>query len=143
MPKPPRLVVDTNIIVSGLITSGTPPAKILDAVHKKKITLLISDEVVSEYLRVLEYPHIRKYKKITDETITHLTALFINEMERVEILNHITASPDPDDDKFLSLAVEGQADFIITGDKADLLSIKEISGIKIITARDAVEKFKL
>lgn len=143
MPKPPRLVVDTNIIVSGLITSGTPPAKILDAVHNKKVTLLISDEVVSEYLRVLEYPHIRKYKKITDETISHLTALFINETERVEILKHITKSPDPDDDKFLSLAVEGQADFIITGDKADLLSLKEISGIKIITARDAVEKFKL
>lgn len=143
MPKPPRLVVDTNIIVSGLITSGTPPAKILDAVHNKKIILLISDEVVSEYLRVLEYPHIRKYKKITDETISHLTALFINETERVEILISIAASPDPDDDKFLSLAVEGQADFIITGDKADLLSLKEISGIKIITARQAVEKFKL
>ena len=143
MPKPPRLVVDTNIIVSGLITSGTPPAKILDAVHNKKITLLISDEVLSEYLRVLEYPHIRKYKKITDETISHLTALFINETERVEILTHITKSPDPDDDKFLSLAVKGQADFIITGDKADLLSHKEISGIKIITAREAVEKFKL
>jgi len=41
------------------------------------------------------------------------------------------------------LAVEGQADFIITSDKADLLSLKEISGIKIITARDAVKKFKL
>lgn len=143
MPKLPRVVVDTNIIVSGLITTGTPPAKVLDAVHKKKVTLLISDEVVSEYLRVLEYPHIRKYKKITDQTITHLTALFINETERVEILTPSTASPDPDDDKFLSLAVEGQADFIITGDKADLLSLKEISGIRIITARQAVEKFKL
>lgn len=143
MRKVPRLVVDTNIIVSGLITTGTPPAKILDAIRDKKISLLISDEVVSEYLRVLEYPHIRKYKKITDEAIGHLTALFINEAERVEILNSVTASPDPDDDKFLSLAVEGGADFIVTGDKADLLSHKEISGIKIITARLAVEKFKL
>jgi putative PIN family toxin of toxin-antitoxin system len=143
VPKPPRLVVDTNIIVSGLITSGTPPAKILDAIHNKKITLLISDEIIGEYLRVLEYPHIRKYKKITDETISHLTAFFINETERVEILSPINASPDPDDDKFLSLATEGQADFIVTGDKADLLSLKEISGIKIITAREAVEKFKL
>lgn len=142
MPNPPRLVVDTNIIVSGLISTGTNPSKIIDAIKKKKFFLLISDEVVSEYLRVLEYPHIRKYKKITDETISHLTALFINEGERVEILNEITASPDPDDDKFLSLAVEGKADYIITGDKGDLLSFKEISGIPIITAREAVEKFK-
>lgn len=143
MPKPLRLVVDTNIIVSGLITNGTPPAKVLDAVHTKKITLLISDEILTEYLRVLEYPHIRKYKKITDEAIGHLTALFINEVERVEVLTEITKSPDPDDNKFLSLAVEGQADYLITGDKADLLSFKEISGIKIITARQAVEKLKL
>lgn len=143
MDKAPRLVVDTNIIVSGLITTGTPPAKILDAIRDKKISLLISDEVISEYLQVLEYPHIRKYKKITDEAIGHLTALFINEAERVEILNPITASPDANDDKFLPLAVEGQAEFIITGDKADLLSLKEISGIKIITARLVVEKLKL
>jgi putative PIN family toxin of toxin-antitoxin system len=143
VPKAVRLVVDTNIIVSGLITKGTPPAKVLDAVHTKKITLLISDEVLTEYLRVLEYPHIRKYKKITDEAIGHLTALFINEAERVEILTEVTKSPDPDDNKFLSLAVDGQADFLITGDKADLLSLKEFSGIKIITARQVVEKLKL
>lgn len=143
MGKVPRFVVDTNIIVSGLITTGTPPARILDAIRDKKISLLISDEVVSEYLRVLEYPHIRKYKKITDEAIGHLTALFINEAERVEVLTEITESPDPDDNKFLSLAVEGQADFIITGDKDDLLSLKEISEIRIITAREAAEKFKL
>jgi putative PIN family toxin of toxin-antitoxin system len=139
----PRLVVDTNIIVSGLMTTATPPAQILDAVHNKKVILLISDEVVVEYLRVLEYPHIRKYKKITDEVIRNLTSLFIEETERVEILSHIKKSKDPDDDKFLSLAVKGKADFLITGDKADLLSLKEIEHIPIITARQAVEKLKL
>jgi uncharacterized protein len=143
VPKEPRLVVDTNIIVSGLITTGTLPAKVLDAVHDKKIILLISDEVLIEYLRVLEYPHIRKYKKIIDQAIGHLTALFINETERIEILSQTTGSPDPDDNKFLSLAVEGQADYIVTEDKADLLSLKEISGIEIITARKAVEKLDL
>mgnify|MGYP002076502266 CR=1 FL=1 len=137
-----RLVVDTNIIVSGLITTATPPARILDAVQGKKIILLISDEVVVEYLRVLEYPHIRKYKKITDEVIRDLTSLFVEDTERIEILSSIKKSKDPDDDKFLSLAVEGKADFLITGDKADLLSLKEIEHIPIITAREAVEKLK-
>jgi len=135
-------VVDTNIIVSGLITTATPPARILDAVQGKKIILLISDEVVVEYLRVLEYPHIRKYKKITDEVIRDLTSLFVEDTERIEILSSIKKSKDPDDDKFLSLAVEGKADFLITGDKADLLSLKEIEHIPIITAREAVEKLK-
>jgi uncharacterized protein len=141
--KQSRLVVDTNIIVSGLITNGTPPALILDAIREKLVTLLISDEVVNEYLRVLEYPHIRKYKKITDEAIGYLTALFVNEAERIEILSETTGSPDPDDNKFLSLAVEGGADFIVTGDKADLLALKEVNGIQIVTARQAIEKLKL
>lgn len=136
-------MVDTNIIVSGLMTTATPPAQILDAIHKKKAVLLVSDEIVVEYLRVLEYPHIRKYKKITDEAVRDLTSLFIEEAERIEVLSPIQKSKDPDDDKFLSVAVEGKADFLITGDKADLLSLKEIEHIPIITARQAVEKLKL
>lgn len=143
MKSKPRLVVDTNILVSGLITKSTPPAQILDAVQSKKVILLVSDEVVVEYLRVLAYPHIRKYKKITDETIRDLTSLFIEETERVEILSAIKKSKDPDDDKFLSLAVEGKADCLVTGDKADLLSLHKIETIPIISARQAVEKFKL
>ncbi len=138
-----RLVVDTNIIVSGLITTATPPAQILDAVQNKKVVLLVSDEVIVEYLRVLEYSRIRKYKKITDEVIRNLTSLFVEETKRIEVLSTIKKSKDPDDDKFLSLAVEGKADFLITGDKADLLSLKKIEHIPIITARQAVEKLKL
>lgn len=143
MADKPRLVVDTNIIVSGLVTSNTPPAQILDAVQSKKIVLLVSDEVVVEYLRVLQYPHIRKYKKISDEMVSVLTAFFVEESERVEVLSTIQKSKDPDDDKFLSLAVEGRADFLITGDKGDLLSLKAIEEIPIITAREAVERLKL
>ncbi len=125
------------------MTTSTPPSRILDAVQNKKVILLVSDEVVTEYLRVLDYPHIRKYKKITEEIVRDLSSLFIEETERVEILSTIKKSRDPDDDKFLSLAVEGNADFLITGDKADLLSLKEINGIPILTAREAVEKLKL
>jgi len=125
------------------MTTATPPAQLLDAVQSKKVVLLVSDEVVVEYLRVLEYPHIRKYKKITDEVIRDLTSLFVEETERIEVLSTTKKSKDPDDDKFLSLAVDGEADFLITGDKGDLLSLKEIEHIPIITARQAVEKLKL
>lgn len=138
-----RLVVDTNIIVRGLITSDTPPAQILDAVQLKKIVLLVSDELVVEYLRVLQYPHIRKYKKISDEMISQLTAFFVEESERIEVPSSIQKSKDPDDDKFLSLAVEGKADFLVTGDKGDLLSLKAIEEIPIITAREAIERLRL
>ena len=103
----------------------------------------IGPGVSVEYLRVLQYPHIRKYKKITDEAIGDLTSLFVEETERIEVLSHIKKSKDPDDDKFLSLAAEAKADLLITGDKADLLSLKEIEHIPIIIARQAVEKLEL
>ena len=143
MADEPRVVVDTNIVVSGLMTSATPPARTLDAVRRKQIVWLVSDDVVLEYLRVLDYPRIRKYKAITDEAIRDLTWLFIGEAERVEVLNRIKKSPDPDDDDFLSLAVEGKADFLVTGDKGDLLSLKAIEKIPILTAREAVERLGL
>ncbi len=138
-----RIVADTNIIVSGLLTTTTPPALVLNAVQKKSVVLLISDEVIVEYLRVLEYPRIRKYKGITDESIRDLALLFIEESERIEILSPLRKSRDPDDDKFLSLAVEGKADFLVTCDKGDLLSLKEIEGIPILTARESVERLRL
>lgn len=143
MRSKPRLVVDTNIIVSGLITTATPPSQVLDAIHRKKVVLLVSDEIVVEYLRVFEYKHIRKYKKITDETIRDLTSLFVKEAERIEVLSPIQKSKDPDDDKFLSVVVGGKADFLITGDKADLLSLKNIEHIPIVNARQAIDKLKL
>jgi uncharacterized protein len=138
-----RLVIDTNIVISGLLSIATPPAQILDAVRSKKVVMLLSDEVLAEYLRVLDYPHIRKYKKVNNETIRDLTSLFVEETVRVEILSPIQKCTDPDDDKFLSLAIEGNADYLITGDKGDLLMLKKIQHIPIITARQAIEKLNL
>ena len=60
----------------------------------------------------------------------------------MELLIEIKKSPDPDDDKFLSTAVNGKADLLITGDKEDLLVLKAIGGIPIVTARAALELLK-
>ena len=121
------------------MTTASPPAQILDAVHSKKIILLVSDEVVVEYLRVLEYPHIRKYKKITDEVIRDLTSLFIEETERVEILSHIKKSTDPDDDKFIHLALASRAEWLVSGDQ-DLLSLLPMEGVEILSPAEALRQ---
>lgn len=130
----PRLVLDTNVLVSGIISSKSAPGLILQAFEKNKFTLLVSDPVLDEYLRVLNYPKIRKYPNLTDSTLTHIAALFVRFAEPVEIKSRVTLSPDPDDNKFLELAVDGRADMLITGDKAHLLSLKKIHQIPIISA---------
>ncbi len=63
--------------------------------------------------------------------------------ERVELLTEVQGSPDPDDNKFLSTAVNGKADLVVTGDKADLLSLKEIKGIPIVSVRAALKNLGL
>jgi len=132
------LVIDTNVFVSGLISGTGTPAKILRAIQNKKVIHLVSDPIMEEYLRVLEYPRIRRFKKITDAFVADIAAYLIYQTERVELVSKIKLSRDPADDVFLETAVDGSANLLVTGDKTDLLSLREIEGIPIISAFEAV-----
>ncbi len=139
----PRLVIDTNVFVSGLISAAGSPAQILKAIQRGKVIHLVSDPIVEEYLRVLDYPQIRRYRKITDEFVADIAAYLIYQTERVELASSIRLSPDPDDDVFLETAVDGGANWLVTNDKADLLSLRAVKGIPIVSAREAVIRLRL
>jgi hypothetical protein len=139
----PRLVIDTNVFVSALISGAGSPAQILEAIQHKKVIHLVSDPIVEEYLRVLDYPHIRKFKKITDEFVAEIAAHLVYRTERVELASTIRLSQDSDDDVFLETAVDGKASFLVTNDKADLLSLHAVEGIPIVSAREAVRRLGL
>jgi len=139
----PRLVIDTNVFVSGLISGTGSPAKILRAIQNKKVIHLVSDPIVEEYLRVLEYPRIRRFKKITDAFVADIAAYLIYQTERVELVSKIKLSRDPADDVFLETAVDGSANLLVTGDKTDLLSLRVVEGIPIISAVEAVVQLGL
>jgi len=139
----PRLVIDTNVFVSGLISGTGSPAKILRAIQNKKVIHLVSDPIVEEYLRVLEYPRIRRFKKITDAFVADIAAYLIYQTERVELVSKIKLSRDPADDVFLETAVDGSANLLVTGDKTDLLSLRVVKGIPIISAVEAVVQLGL
>lgn len=139
----PRLVVDTNVFVSGLISGSGSPAQILRAIRDTKVVHLVSDPIVEEYLRVLDYPRIRKFKQITDDFVAKIAAYLVYQTERVELVSTIRLSADPDDNVFLETAVDGDATFLVTNDKADLLSLKMVEGIPIISASQVVERLSL
>jgi putative PIN family toxin of toxin-antitoxin system len=140
---PPRLVIDTNVFVSGLITGSGAPAKILRAIRQNRAIHVVSDPIVEEYLRVLDYPRIRKFKKISDEFIATIAAYLIYQTDRVELISSVRMSRDPDDDVFLQTAIDGKATLLISGDKTDLLSLRAIGAIPIVTARDAIVRLGL
>ena len=139
----PRLVIDTNVFVSGLISAAGSPAQILRAIQRRKVIHLVSDPIVEEYLRALDYPQIRKFKQITDEFVADIAAYLVYQTERVELVSSIRLSPDPDDDVFLETAVDGRANWLVTNDKADLLSLRTVEGIPIVSAREATMRLRL
>jgi len=128
--------------VSGLISEEGSPARILRAVRDKRAIHLVSDPIVEEYLRVLDYPRIRKFRNVTDAFVADIAAYLIYQTERVELLSHIRMSADPDDDVFLNTAVDGRATLLITGDKTDLLALRKVDSIPIVSAREAVDRIE-
>jgi putative PIN family toxin of toxin-antitoxin system len=135
------------VFVSGLISGGGPPAGILRALREKRAIHLVSDPIVEEYLRVLDYPRIRKFRKITDAFVADIAAYLVYQTERIELQSQmqsqITMSRDPDDDVFLNTAVDGRATLLISGDKTDLLGLGSIKGIPIVTAREALLRLQV
>jgi len=133
-----HIVLDTGILVAALITRNTPPDLIYQAWRKKKFELITSEWQLSEFRRVSRYPKLRKYL-IPSEAGSMINglryqALVLTDLPTLEI------SPDPDDNPVLAMAVASEADFLVSGDKRDLLALKIIEKTKIVTARNFLTK---
>lgn len=124
-----RLVVDTNIFVSAALKEASWPAETIRWIATYG-GLLKSAITEQELLAVLQRPRIAP--KIEQGFSGRLRRM-LAAAELVTIAERVAACRDPDDDKFLELAVNGNADAIISGD-ADLLSLDTFRGIPIITA---------
>ena len=124
----PRLVFDTNVIVSADLFDGSVPARALSLALDLG-TLLISEALIEELRAVLSKPRFDRYatRSERDEFLRDLA----RETETVEITETVQACRDPNDDKILELAVNGRADYIVTGDD-DLLMMDPFRGITIV-----------
>ena len=124
-----RAVLDTNAVVSAALFSLSRPRQAVAYVTARG-TILISFAVLDELEAVMRRPRFDRYAS-AEERINFLDDL-IERAEPVEITHRITACRDPKDDKFLELAVSGNASHIISGDR-DLLALHPFRGISILT----------
>ena len=130
-----RIVIDTNILVSAILTAEGNPAKILKLVLQGKLNLIISPAILEEIRQVLRYPKLVKLMKKNMITLEEVYT-FLDKMSKIAVITpgklDIKAIPDdPSDDMVLSCAVEGEADFIISGDH-HLTDLRIFQGIKIV-----------
>jgi uncharacterized protein len=121
-----RIVLDTNVLLSGLMLPDSTPGKIVGAWRRGNFSLVLSEPMLDEIARVLAYPKIRKRLGWDDETIARYIALLRFEAEVVSIAGiEATVPADPDDDHLLATLIAGKADWLITGDRDfDVLSAR-------------------
>lgn len=130
-----KVVVDTNVLISGVFFGGFPK-DVLMAVIEKRVTACASAAIVDEYIEVTNKMISRKKGKLNPNLLTPL----INAMEIIVPTSDINECRDPDDDKFLECAVDANALFVVSGD-SDLLVLKSCNGINIITAKEFCETY--
>jgi uncharacterized protein len=134
-----RAVLDTNVIVSGLISPLGAPGKILELLADGTFVLILSAALVHEARRALRRPRIRKYVRLSDEEIELRIAQLETLADPVEgKLELEVAVRDPNDVMVIIAGVEGRADYLVTGDD-DLLSLGEYERIAIVTPRAFLE----
>ena len=137
-----RIVLDTNLLVSGVISAGLP-RQLVDAAKAGVVELCTSETLLAELLDVLS-----RSKFAARLALAGLTpASIVDDLRRLAVVVSPTNVPrvvptDPDDDHVLAAALAGSADLIASGDRRDLLPLGSYEGIAIIRAREAVSRLE-
>lgn len=129
-----RVILDTNILLSGLISSAGWPATLIEAWLDRRFTL------VSHEIQLAELRDVGRRDKIRALVKPSELGRMINQLRLLasmpDALPRVQRSPDPRDDFLLALCEAGPADWLITGDKNDLLALGRHKGARIATAAD-------
>jgi hypothetical protein len=132
-----RFVIDTNILVSSILISSSKPDYALKKIRNIG-NILLSETTFQELEEILYRPKFNKYVSLI--TRIEFISKLKSESNLIKISEKIIVCRDPKDDKFLELAVNGKADFIITGD-GDLLVLNPFKNIEIITVNEFLNRF--
>jgi len=131
-----RIVLDTNVFMSGIFWSG-PPSKVLDAWQQNKISLVCSPEIIDEYNRVGDILS-KKYPGIDVKPLLNMVTVDCEMFSTVVLDSPV--SRDHDDDMFIATALAANCQIIVSGDK-DLLEVDGYAGIEIMKPAPFVNRF--
>ena len=134
-----RAVVDTNVVISGIIRKSGNPNRIMNAWREGRFVLGTSKELIDEAARVFRYPKIRKKYRLTEEQITRV----LNNLRRYGLVTPgkikiNVIKEDPDDNQVIAAAVEAEADCMVSGDP-HLLDLGSYRGIEIVSPSEFVK----
>ena len=131
-----RIVLDTNVFISGIFFSG-PPSQILNAWKNTKIQIMLSQEILKEYQRVA----VSLADKFTTIDILPIIELVIIHGQFIDTKGfEVSVCDDPDDNKFIECAIASNNKIIVSGDK-HLLKVSGFQGITVLKPREFVDSY--
>jgi putative PIN family toxin of toxin-antitoxin system len=132
-----RVVLDTNVLVSALISPGGWPDTIYRSWRGGQFVLISSEEQFEEFRRVSRYPRLRRFLQPA------AAGAMLNEIRLLAVLASplpkLDISPDPADNFLLAMAQVGHADYLVTRDKDDLLTLVRHKGTRIVSVHQMIE----
>ncbi len=129
-----RIVIDTNVVISGTFFGGYP-RKVIESAGKNGIYACASTEIIEEYEEIVDEMIRRKQGNLRKDILSP----FIAGLDIIEPQTNIEVCRDPDDDKFIECAVDAKALYIVSGDN-DLLDVGKYENVEIVTAADFCKK---
>ena len=129
-----KIVLDTNVFISGIFFSGSP-AQILKAWKEQKIQIVLSKDILDEYQRVAGELSA-KFPSVNIEPIIELLTIYGEVVETAGI--SVTVCEDPDDNMFLECAIASNSKIIVSGDN-HLLKISGYQGIDVLKPREFID----
>lgn len=132
---PLRVVLDTNLLVSYLLTKGKTMTRIIDYWENGDIVAIVSPPIIEELVEVVQRPRLKQHMAVDPQVVIDL--ILSDAIQTRGDLSFPGASRDPKDDKFLACAVEGEAAYLVSSDE-DLLSLKHFQSVSIVSPADFV-----
>ena len=129
-----RVIVDTNVLISRLLLPQSVAGRAVSRLVKNT-RLLVSEETLAELAQTIAREKFNPYVSLEDRQ--GFFQLYARLAEWVPICTTLRVCRDPEDDKFLELAVDGQAQYLVTGDK-DLLTLASYRGARILTPAETL-----
>jgi len=131
-----KVVIDTNILVSAAIRDGIPEIVIQFIVGRPEFEWIVSQEIMTEYIEVLQ----RRKLKLTEEVQQEWIDLLQTVTKLIEVNIEVDFPRDRKDAKFLACAIAANIDFLITGDQ-DFEDVQILENTTILSVRDFKKLF--
>lgn len=126
-----RAVIDTNILVRAVLKPQGSAGQILDCLRDARFLYLYSDATLNELIDVLGRPRMVSKYGVTPELVEATCSLLLLRGESVQSVRDIRVCRDPKDDKFLQVAISGQAEVVVTADE-DLIVLGSYEAIPMV-----------